>query len=119
MMATADLITAFLSNEMSPDRERQFLLSVAASDSLRLELKSHLMIDRMMGERVQSAHVPDAVRMTIFAQAGIATATAPSTGTAPTDVTSIGRMAANTTGFFSRLSGRITLAAAAVAFFGA
>lgn len=113
-MATADLITAFLGNEMSPEAERQFLLSVAASDALRLELKSHLMLDRMMGERARRAHVPDAVRMAIFAQAGVAaTAAAPSAQSAPID-----RAPAPRPGFFSRLSGRVTLAAAALAFFG-
>lgn len=117
-MATADLITAFLSNEMSPDRERQFLLSVAASDALRLELKSHLMLDRMMGERAQNARVPDAVRMAIFAQAGIATASAPSADAA-THASNAGRAAMHATGFFSRLAGRMTLFAATLAVFGA
>src|SRR5688500_6017425 len=120
MMATADLITAYLSNEMSPERERQFLLSVAASDSLRLELKSHLMLDRMMGQRVQSARVPDAVRMAIFAQAGIATATAPSSADASlAQGAAASRAAANGAGFFTRRPGRMTLVAAALAFFGA
>ncbi|MBC8145933.1 MAG: hypothetical protein H7X80_10135 [bacterium] len=119
MMATADLITAYLSNEMSPERERQFLLSVAASDALRLELKSHLMLDRMMGQRAQSARVPDAVRMAIFAQAGVSTANVPNSDAAADQGLTAGRSAAHSTSFFSRLSGRLSLGAAALVFFSA
>lgn len=75
-MATADLITSFLNNEMSTDQEREFLLSVAASDSLRLELKSHVMLDRILVDQVQHAQVPHAVREAIFMEAGIATSAA-------------------------------------------
>lgn len=117
-MPTADLITDFLGNEMSPERERQFLLSVAASDALRLELKSHLMVDRILGERVQSAHVPETVRSTIFAAAGVSTGhAAPDAPTSPAPA--VDRVAVPRASFFSRLSGRVTLVAAACAFFGA
>ncbi len=67
-MNTADLITAYLNNEMSPEQERQFLLSVAASDSLRLSLKSHVMLDRIVFEQARDTRVPDGVRGTIFAE---------------------------------------------------
>jgi hypothetical protein len=118
MMATADLITDFLGNEMSPERERQFLLSVAASDALRLELKSHLMVDRILVDRVQTARVPETVRSTIFAAAGVATGHA--APEAPTSsAPAVDRVAAPRTSFFSRLGGRVTLVAAACAFFGA
>lgn len=115
-MPTADLITDFLGNEMSPERERQFLLSVAASDALRLELKSHLMVDRILVDRVQSARVNESVRSTIFAAAGVATG-----HVAPESPTSqaVGRAPAPRASFFSRLGGRVTLVAAACAFFGA
>jgi hypothetical protein len=79
-MATADLITSFLSNEMSPEREREFLLSVAASDTLRLELKSHMLLDRILLGQAQRARVPDGVRATIFAAAGVGTAAATTSG---------------------------------------
>ncbi len=72
-MATADLITSFLSNEMSPDQEREFLLSVAASDSMRLELKSHVMLDRILDTQAREATVPGTVRNLILAEAGITT----------------------------------------------
>jgi hypothetical protein len=68
-MNTADLITAFLSNEMNPAQEREFLLSVAASDSQRLALKSHVMLDRVLAQQVQRASVPDSVRGVIFSAA--------------------------------------------------
>jgi hypothetical protein len=123
MMATADLITAFLSNEMSPERERQFLLSVAASDALRLELKSHLMVDRILNERVQHARVPEGVRSMIFAQAGIATLMAAnaeaSPATEPAATSAVDRAPAPRGGFFSRLAGRVTIVAAAASLFGA
>jgi hypothetical protein len=67
-MKTADLITSYLSNEMSPEQERQFLLSVAASDSLRLSLKSHVMLDKIVTNQIQRAHVPENVRDAIFNQ---------------------------------------------------
>jgi hypothetical protein len=67
-MKTADLITSYLNNEMTPEQERQFLLSVAASDSLRLSLKSHVMLDRMATQQLQRAHVPTVVRDAIFAE---------------------------------------------------
>lgn len=67
-MKTADLITSFLSNEMTADQERQFLLSVAASDSMRLSLKSHVMLDRIAANQLQRAEVPVSVREAIFAQ---------------------------------------------------
>ncbi len=67
-MKTADLITSFLSNEMNPEQERQFLLSVAASDSMRLSLKSHVMLDRISANQLHRAEVPVPVREAIFAQ---------------------------------------------------
>jgi hypothetical protein len=67
-MKTADLITSYLSNEMTPEQERQFLLSVAASDSLRLSLKSHVMLDKIVTNQIQRAHVPETVRDAIFNQ---------------------------------------------------
>jgi hypothetical protein len=67
-MKTADLITSYLNNEMSPEQERQFLLSVAASDSLRLSLKSHVMLDKIVTNQIQHAHVPENVRNVIFSQ---------------------------------------------------
>lgn len=70
-MATADQITSFLNNEMSPEQERGFLLTVASSDSLRLELKSHVMLDRIFVAQTERAEVPEAVRGLIFAQAGV------------------------------------------------
>ncbi|HVK39185.1 MAG TPA: hypothetical protein VNA88_11665 [Candidatus Kapabacteria bacterium] len=103
---------------MSPERERQFLLSVAASDALRLELKSHLMVDRILVDRVQSARVSETVRSTIFTAAGVSTGhaapDAPSSSAPAAD-----RAPAPRSSFFSRLSGRVTLVAAACAFFGA
>jgi hypothetical protein len=65
-MQTADLITAFLSNEMTAEQERQFLLSVAASDSLRLGLKSHVMVDRIFQKQLAEASVPADVKAKIF-----------------------------------------------------
>ena len=56
-MNTADLITSFFNNEMSPDQERQFLLSVASSDSLRLGLKSHVMLDKILQEQSNQSRV--------------------------------------------------------------
>jgi hypothetical protein len=73
-MATADLITSFLNNEMHPDQEREFLLSVAASDSMRLELKSHVMLDRILDSQARRAMVSSDVRSLIFAEAGLVTA---------------------------------------------
>ncbi len=68
-MKTADLISSFLNNEMTLEQERQFLLSVAASDSLRLSLKSQFMLDRIVSDQVLHAHVPEPLRASIFAQA--------------------------------------------------
>lgn len=67
-MKTADLITSYLNNEMTPEQERQFLLSVAASDSLRLSLKSHVMLDKIVTNQIQRAHVPESVRESIFTE---------------------------------------------------
>lgn len=95
-MATADLITSFLNNEMDPDQEREFLLSVASSDSMRLELKSHVMLDRILESNARNASVPLELRSRIFAEAGIVpnaqTASAPAaTATAPTMLSRISR----------------------------
>jgi|GEM_PF-3054897 len=79
-MKTADLITSFLENELTPEQERQFLLSVAASDSLRLSLKSHVMLDRISADQLHRAHVPVGVREAIFAQAAVAVAEFPLPG---------------------------------------
>jgi hypothetical protein len=68
-MNTGDLITSFLNNEMNPAQEREFLLSVAASDTQRLALKSHVMLDRVLSQQVQRASVPDSVRGVIFSAA--------------------------------------------------
>jgi len=68
-MNTADLITAYLNNEMTPEQERQFLLSVAASDQLRLALKSHVMLDRIVLREAQEIQVPVALRSAILARA--------------------------------------------------
>lgn len=72
-MKTADLITSYVNNEMTPEQERQFLLSVAASDSLRLSLKSHFMLDRIVSTQAQGVHVPEHIRTSILAQATAAT----------------------------------------------
>ncbi len=72
-MKTADLITSYVNNEMTPEQERQFLLSVAASDSLRLSLKSHFMLDRIVSTQAQGIHVPEHIRTSILAQATAAT----------------------------------------------
>ncbi|MEP7219758.1 MAG: hypothetical protein ABI876_12630 [Bacteroidota bacterium] len=53
---------------MNPEQERQFLLSVAASDSLRLALKSHVMLDQIVTRQAQQVSVPNALRENIFAQ---------------------------------------------------
>lgn len=74
-MNTADLITSFFNNEMSPDQERQFLLSVASSDSMRLGLKSHVMLDKILQEQSNQSRVPVEVRMNILKQAAVVAAT--------------------------------------------
>ncbi len=71
-MNTADLISSYLNNEMTPDQERQFLLSVAASDQLRLALKSHVMLDRVILRQAQDTHVPHGIRSAILAEASTA-----------------------------------------------
>ncbi len=73
-MNTADLITAFFNNEMSPDQERQFLVSVASSDSLRLGVKSHVMLDKILNEQTDFAKAPLNVRTTIMREAAIVAA---------------------------------------------
>lgn len=73
-MNTADLITSFFNNEMSPDQERQFLLSVASSDSLRLGLKSHVMLDKILQEQSNRSRVSAEVRMNIMKQAAVVAA---------------------------------------------
>lgn len=73
-MNTADLITAFFNNEMSPDQERQFLVSVASSDSLRLGMKSHVMLDKILNEQTDFAKAPLNVRTTIMREAAIVAA---------------------------------------------
>lgn len=83
-MNTADLITSFFNNELSPDQERQFLLSVAASDSMRLGLKSHVMLDRIFTGQAQSVYVPETVKSAIFAEADAVLAqTSPRAKTSP------------------------------------
>lgn len=68
-MNTADIITSFFNNELSAEQERQFLLSVAASDSMRLGLKSHVMLDKILADNASDLHISDSVRSTIFAEA--------------------------------------------------
>ncbi|MBL7989131.1 MAG: hypothetical protein JNJ94_13790 [Chlorobi bacterium] len=68
-MNTADIITSFFNNELSAEQERQFLLSVAASDSMRLGLKSHVMLDKILADNASDLHISDSVRNTIFAEA--------------------------------------------------
>lgn len=91
-MATADLITSFLNNEMSPEQERGFLLTVASSDTLRLELKSHVMLDRIFVAQSERAEVPEAIRGMIFAQAGVSiSGSIPQTAPRPTGAVEAGR----------------------------
>lgn len=68
-MNTADIITSFFNNELTAEQERQFLLSVAASDSMRLGLKSHVMLDKILADNASDLHISDSVRSTIFAEA--------------------------------------------------
>jgi hypothetical protein len=116
-MTTADLITSFLDNEMSPNQEREFLLSVAASDSLRLELKSHVMLDRIFTQQAQRTQVPDAIRSTILAQAGVAIAGqgAPEAGRLPRASHRIG---GRTRSFFKAVSRASMLLLAVIGFAG-
>lgn len=68
-MNSADLITSFFNNELSPEQERQFLLTVASSDSMRLGLKSHVMLDRILQEENQEMAVAPTTRRTILREA--------------------------------------------------
>jgi hypothetical protein len=77
IMKTADLISSYLNNEMTPEQERRFLLSVAASDSLRLSLKSHFMLDRIVVTQALDARVPDRLRENILSQAAASVAGTP------------------------------------------
>lgn len=70
-MNSADILTSFFNNELSPEQERQFLLSVASSDAMRLDLKSHVMLDKMLGEDSRAANVSPEVRKTILKQAAV------------------------------------------------
>lgn len=70
-MTTHDPINAYLSNEMTPDQERQFLISVASSDSLRRALKSEVMIERMITREEREMTVPHTLRSAILAEAGV------------------------------------------------
>ena len=70
-MNTADLITSFFNNELSPDQERQFLLSVASSDSLRLGLKSHVMLDKILSEEVGNSRISPNVRAKVMQEAAL------------------------------------------------
>ena len=80
-MNTADLITSFFNNEMSPDQERQFLLSVASSDSLRLGLKSHVMLDKILNEQAGKARISSGVRANVMKEAALVAAAAGSFAT--------------------------------------
>lgn len=73
-MNSADLITSFFNNELSPDQERQFLVSVASSDSMRLGLKSHVMLDRILIEENQQVEISPAVRRSILKEAAVVAA---------------------------------------------
>lgn len=75
-MNSADILTSFFNNELSPEQERQFLLSVASSDAMRLDLKSHVMLDKMLGEDSRAANVSPEVRKTILKQAAVVAGTA-------------------------------------------
>jgi len=75
-MNSADLITSFFNNELSPEQERQFLLTVASSDSMRLGLKSHVMLDRILQEENQEMAVAPVTRRTILREAAAVAALA-------------------------------------------
>lgn len=75
-MNSADLITSFFNNELSPEQERQFLLTVASSDSMRLGLKSHVMLDRILQEENQEMAVAPMTRRTILREAATVAALA-------------------------------------------
>ena len=75
-MNSADLITSFFNNELSPDQERQFLLSVASSDSMRLGLKSHVMLDRILQEENQETAIAPTTRRMILREAAAVAALA-------------------------------------------
>ena len=79
-MNTADLITSFFNNELSPDQERQFLLSVASSDSLRLGLKSHVMLDKILNEEAGKARVSQTIRLSVMKEAAAVAAAAGALG---------------------------------------
>lgn len=75
-MNSADIITSFFNNELSPDQEREFLLTVAASDSMRLGLKSHVMLDKILQEENQEMLVSPGVRRSIMREAAVVAAVA-------------------------------------------
>ncbi len=75
-MNSADLITSFFNNELSPDQERQFLVSVASSDSMRLGLKSHVMLDKILIEENQQVEISPAIRRSILKEAAVVAAAA-------------------------------------------
>jgi len=77
-MTTYDPINAYLSNEMTPDQERQFLISVASSDNLRRALKSEVMIERIITRDEREMAVPHTLRAAILAEAGAVTTVPPS-----------------------------------------
>ena len=73
-MNSADLITSFFNNELSPDQEREFLVSVASSDAMRLGLKSHVMLDKILIEENQNVEISPAVRRSILKEAAVVAA---------------------------------------------
>lgn len=63
---TTDRIYSFFNNEMTVEQEREFLISVASSDSLRREVKSHVKIERYLNNELNNTIVPEHIRQNIF-----------------------------------------------------
>lgn len=117
-MNTADLITSFFNNEMSPEQERQFLVSVASSDSLRLGLKSHVMLDKILQDQSASSRVSPETRGTIMREAAIVAGAAAAGGALASEKAHAAQNVSSSAGSHNAVVGSGATTVAGTGFFG-
>ena len=72
IMTHDERISSYIDNELSPEQEQEFLISLAASDGLRKSFRSELVMKNVMHK--SEANPPRRMRGAVFAAVGIGAA---------------------------------------------
>jgi len=75
-MNQQDTISSYIDNELSAEAEQEFLISLAASESLRRSFRSELTMKNILREDDRTVNPPRSMRNAVFSAVGLSAAPA-------------------------------------------